>query len=613
MGDYRRLWHFVARYRFAFAVSLGAAAMASVLDGLSLVLLIPLFRLLFGASTPVAAEGPPVEQALGQLLAFTLPDRAGVTVGGVVLVILGVIVIKNIAAFGAGALSHYVQEAVSRDLRMTLHRHVHRLDLASLGTMRTGQLLSRLLTDADQAKGIVSEALVTALRHVAVVVVYVGLLLGLSWRFALVTLIIAPLVAVGLRPLLGGIRARARGVLDERGEMMAIATESVEGMRSVKAYGGERQESRRFGAAADRYFRGMVRVQSLSAVASPVSETLGAIVLVLLLLLATTMPGLTLRPELFVAFATLSLRLLPPVKRLAQFPMQAEVALAAARRIFEVLDRPTEGDGDTARAVPFRGLGEAIEFRDVWVRYEDGDWVLRGVDLRVPAGKVVAVVGRSGAGKSTLADLLPRFVSADRGAVVLDGRRIEAYDRTTLRRGIGIVDQHPTIFNDTVRANIAYGDMAGVDDAAVVEAAIAANAHDFILRLARGYDTVLGERGTRLSGGGRQRIAIARAVLKNPSILILDEATAHLDAEAERLVQDALVRISTDRTVLVIAHRLATVALADVIVVLDEGRVVERGCHEELVAGRGVYSQLHALLVDPARKPQVVGNFERGV
>jgi subfamily B ATP-binding cassette protein MsbA len=606
-GAYRRLWRYAAAYRVAFVLGVGAAIVASLLDGLSLVLLIPLFRLLFGASTAVAAGGPPVEQGIGRLLDVVLPDGAAATVGGVVVVILAVIIVKNIAAFGAGALSHYVQEAVSRDLRVALHRHVHRLDMASLGTMKTGQLLSRMLADADQAKWVVSEALVTVLRQAAVVVVYVALLLGLAWRFALVTLVVAPVVALVLRPLLGRIRARVRAVLDERGEMMAIAGESVEGMRLVKAYGGEHQESRRFGAAAQRYFRGMVRVQSLSAIASPVSETLGAAVLVLLLLLATTMTGLTLRPEIVVGFATLSLRLLPPAKRLAQFPGQAEVAMAAARRIFEILDRPAEEE-DGAGTVPFDGLRKGIELRDVWVRYAGGPWVLRGVDVVIRQGDVVAVVGRSGAGKSTIADLLPRFVSAERGAVLLDGRRIEEYDRRSLRRGLGIVDQHPTIFNDTVRANIAYGDMAGSDDDAVVQAAVAANAHDFIARLPAGYDTVLGERGMRLSCGERQRLAIARAVLRNPSILILDEATAHLDAEAERLVQDAVARISTDRTVLVIAHRLTTVAQADVILVLEDGRVVERGRHEDLVAGHGVYRRLHDLLAEPNGARHVVGS-----
>lgn len=609
---YRRLWQFAARYRIAFFLGVGAAVVASVLDGLTLVLLIPLFRLLFGAATAVAADGPPVERALGWLLDVVLPGGVHATVGGVVLLMLAVVVVKNVAAFGAGALSHYVQEAVSRDLRTAMHRHVQRLDLGALGGLKTGQLLARMLADADQAKWVVSEALVTVLRESALVVVYVGLLLGLSWRLALATLVVAPLVALVLRPLLGRIRSRVRAALEDRGELTAIAAESVDGMRMVRACGGEEQEERRFGAAAHAYFRGMVRVQSLAAVASPVSETLGAVVLVVLLALVTQLSDLAVRPEIFVGFATLSLRLLPPAKRLAQYPGQAELAIAAARRIFDVLDRPAEGAGDRGTRA-FTALEQGIELRDVWVRYGDEPWVLQGVNLSIRRGEVVAIVGRSGAGKSTLADLLPRFASAGRGRVLVDGVPIEEYDRRSLRRALGIVDQHATIFNDTVRGNIAYGDTAGASDEAVVAAAMTANAHDFIRRLPQGYETPLGERGMRLSGGERQRIAIARAVLRNPSVLILDEATAHLDAEAERLVQDALARASADRTVLLIAHRLATAARADTIVVLEAGTIVERGNHADLVAQGGLYRRLHDLFEDREVERRRVGAPEQEV
>jgi subfamily B ATP-binding cassette protein MsbA len=270
----------------------------------------------------------------------------------------------------------------------------------------------------------------------------------------------------------------------------------------------------------------------------------------------------------------------------------AEGSLQAAARLFELLDREPD-DVDPPDAPDFPGLRDRIELEGVWVAYEGEQWVLRDVDLAIERGQVLALVGPSGAGKSTLVDLLPRFVEPKRGRVLVDGVPVTMYARQSLRRSLGIVSQHTVIFNDTVRNNIAYGDQSGASDEAVEDAARAANAHGFVERLPQGYETLLGERGMRLSGGERQRIAIARALLRDPPILILDEATSNLDPESERLVQSAIARLLRDRTVLVIAHRLSTVVRADEIVVLDRGQVVERGRHDELIAAGGVYQRLH--------------------
>jgi subfamily B ATP-binding cassette protein MsbA len=438
----------------------------------------------------------------------------------------------------------------------------------------------------------VSAALVSALQHVALIAVYLALLFALSWRLALVTLVLAPAVVLVMRPILGRMRTRIRTALDERGELTAIMSETVEGARVVKAHGAEGYESRRFTAAVERYFRGILKARRLSVLAGPVSETLGAVVFVLLLVAAGAGAGPQgLRPEVLVAFLAVSLRVLPPVKRLSQFPALAEHALGAAERVFEVIDRAPD-EVDPPDAARFPGLERAIVFRDVWVAYEGDDWVLRGVDLTVRRGEVAAVVGPSGAGKSTLVDLLPRFVEPQAGEVLVDGTPITRYSRRSLRRALGIVSQHTVIFNDTVRNNIAYGEQADAGDEAVREAAKAANAHHFIERLPQGYDTLLGERGMRLSGGERQRIAIARALLRDPPILILDEATSNLDTESEHLVQVAIGRLLQNRTVLVVAHRLSTVARADVIAVLDRGRVVEQGRHGELIRAGGLYQRL---------------------
>ncbi len=594
MVRYGRLFGYLRPYRTWFLLSFVAAVVASALDGFTLALLIPLLRLLFGAASGIADAPTVLEQMLALLVGPLLETGERATaLRNVIVLILGTVVVKNAAVFAAGYLGEYVQEGVARDLRTRLYAHIQRLGLGFFHGMKGGQLLSRVVADTDQAKSLVSAALVSALQNVILVAVYLAFLFALSWRLALVTLVLAPAIVLVMRPILARIRSRVRQALDDRGELTAIVSETVEGVRLVKAHGAEAYERRRFTEAVNRYFRGILGARGLAVLASPASETVGAVVFVLLLLVAftATADGQALRPEVLVAFLAVSLRLLPPVKRLSQFPAQAEHALGAAERVFEVLDRPAD-DVDPPGALTFPGLRREIALRDVWVAYEGEDWVLRGVDLTLRRGEVVAIVGPSGAGKSTLVDLLTRFVEPRRGEVSVDDVPLDRYGRRSLRRALGIVSQHTVIFNDTVRSNIAYGDQEGASIAAVEGAARAANAHHFIERLPQGYDTLLGERGMRLSGGERQRIAIARALLRDPPILILDEATSSLDTESERLVQVAIARLLQNRTVLVVAHRLSTVARADRIVVLDGGRLIEQGRHEELVRAGGLYQRL---------------------
>ncbi|MDH3455200.1 MAG: ABC transporter ATP-binding protein/permease [Gemmatimonadota bacterium] len=595
MSRYRRLLTYLGPYRAAFALSVVASVVASVLDGFTLALLIPFLRLLFGGTAGLAESPTLVERVLDLTVGglFVSGDPAS-ALRAVVLVILGAVAVKNVAVYTTGYISQYLQESVARDLRLMLHAQVQRQGLGYLQRIKGGQLLSRVAADTDQAKWVVSAALVAVLQNTVLIGVYVAVLLSLSWQLSLVTLAAAPVTVLLLRPILKRVRVHFRRSLDDRGELTAVMSESIEGARLVKAHAAEPYERARFGEVVEHYFRGMLRAQKFAVMASPVSETIGAGVIVLLLLIGSqaTLDGQALRPEVFIAFVVVSLRLLRPAKALSQFPALAEQALAAADRIYEVLDRPPD-DVDRADAATFPGLRDAIQLRNVWTAYEEDEWVLRGVDLTIERGQVVALVGPSGAGKSTLADLLPRFVEARRGEVLIDGVPITRYSRRSLRRSLGIVAQHTVIFNDTVRNNIAYGEQASATHEAVVQAAQAAHAQEFIERLPLGYETRLGERGMRLSGGERQRIAIARALLRDPPILILDEATSNLDPESERLVQAAIARLLEGRTVLVIAHRMSTVAQADAIIVLDRGRVVEQGRHADLITAGGLYQRLH--------------------
>ncbi len=595
MRRFGRLLSFLKPYRVTFVVSAVAAFTAAALDGFALALLIPFLRLLFEAS-PGLPDVPTFAERAIDLMAggFVATGERATALRNVVVLVLASIAVKNGAVFTAEYLAASIQEKVARDLRTALHAHVHDLGLGYFRSAKTGQLVSRVVADADQATGIVSSALITTLQNTVLAAVYILILFSLSWELSLITLTLAPLIVLVLRPILHGLRTRIRAALDDRGELTAVMSESIEGARQVKAHGAEGYERRRFGDAADRYLSGMLGVRRLAALASPLSETLGAAVILLLLMGSWSANPEGLRPEVFLTFVVISLRLLRPVKFLSQFPALAEHSLAAADRVFEIVNRPPD-DVDPPGVRHFPGLRQEIVFEDVWVAYESGRWVLRGVDLTVSRGEVVAIVGSSGAGKSTLADLLPRFVEPQRGRVSVDGVPVSAYGRRSLRRAMGIVSQHTVIFNDTARANIAYGDDAGASDAAVRAAAQAANAHGFIESLPEGYNTVLGERGMRLSGGERQRIAIARALLRDPPIVILDEATSSLDPESERLVQEAIGRLLANRTVLVIAHRLSTVARADLIVVMDGGRLVERGRHGELIRAGGLYQRFHSL------------------
>jgi subfamily B ATP-binding cassette protein MsbA len=594
VGRLARLLGYLRPYRIAFLLGSLAAVAASFFDGFTFTLLIPFLRLLFGAGTAIA-EAPTAVESFMQALAGPLLSSGDpkVTLAAVMVLIVTAMLLKNSALYAASYVAVSIQERVARDLRIELYAHIQRLGLGFTQRAKGGQLVATLLSDADQARQGVSTALGSAVRNAALVLIYLSILFALSWRLTLITLLLAPALVLTLRPILLRIRSRIGAAVEARGEMAAIASETVSGSRLVKAYGAESHERGRFGSAAEAHVHHRLRAERLAILASPLSEILGAVVIAVLLLVGVPATATTMRPELFVTFIAVTLRLLSPVKGIGQFPTLLTVALASAERIFRVLDLSPD-DVDAPGEQIFPGLEHEIEFHDVWYGYEPNRWALRGVSVSVRKGEVVAVVGPSGAGKSTLVDLLPRFLDPQRGAVLVDGVELVRYSRSSVRCALGIVSQETMIFNDTVRANIAYG-IPGAEEPAVVAVARAANAHEFICHLPLAYDTILGERGTLLSGGERQRIAIARVLLRDPPVLILDEATSALDPESERLVQEAISRLMESRTVFVIAHRFSTVMRADRILVLDGGRIVEAGRHRELVAAGGLYQRLHEM------------------
>jgi subfamily B ATP-binding cassette protein MsbA len=379
--------------------------------------------------------------------------------------------------------------------------------------------------------------------------------------------------------------------------------ETLAGIRLVKASSAEERERTRFHQLTGDHFRNFLRAELARALAAPATEMLAAVGTVVLLWYgAHLVVGGGLSGAEFVGFLGLSLKLYAPVKNVAKFPATAQPGLVAAERVFEFLDAPVE-IRDARAPKPWPGLSDRIAFHDVSFGYRPGETVIRQVSFEAPAGTVTALVGPSGAGKTTLVDLLGRFYEVTDGSITVDGVDIRDVRIGELRRRLGIVSQETVLFHDTVRANIAYGRPDARDDE-IVRAARAAHAHGFVSELAQGYDTVVGERGTELSGGQRQRIAIARAILRDPPILILDEATSALDTESERVVQAAMDSLLEGRTVFVIAHRLSTVQRADQILVLDQGRIVERGDHATLLAHGGIYRHLHELQFEDPASPE---------
>ncbi len=534
-----------------------------------------------------------------------LPNRE--LLGIVAATVIGLYLLKGVGSYFSEYLMADVGERVVMDIRNELYRHILGQSAGFFARRTTGQLMSRLTSDVGQVQRAVSETVGDLLRESLALLGYAVLLFAYDARLAIVCMTGAPLVIYPLVRLGQRLRRTTRRSQESLEHLSHISAEAFTGHRIVKAFGAEAREAEKYASAAHRLYRTNMKVTGVLSALPPLMEFLGGVGIAGALWYGSQqIASGRLTTGQFTAFLAALFFMYGPIKKLSRVNAHLQQAMSASERIFELLDTRSEVH-ESPNAQPLPRLAHTIEFRNVSFGYEDGHGrsILRGVSFTVRAGQMIAIVGRSGAGKTTLVNLIPRFYDVTSGSILIDGCDVRDVTIKSLRANVGIVTQETILFDDTIAQNIAYG-LPGAPMADIEAAARAARAHEFIVTLPEGYKTLIGERGQRLSGGQRQRIAIARALLKNAPILILDEATSSLDAESEQLVQLALANLMRDRTSFVIAHRLSTVRRADAIVVIERGRIVEIGRHDELLARPGGrYANLYGLqLMANERAPE---------
>ena len=525
-----------------------------------------------------------------------LRDTAISTVSAVCVALIVVFSAKNISLYIKNITLSIVQYRLIRDLRNKLYSHFHYLSLSYFNKNKSGELTAVLVNDIDNMRNSLSIMFQKLFVEPINIIILMSLLFIVSTKLALIALLIIPVSGIIIFGISHSIRRRSARSQAQLAGMTSMIAETIGSMRIVKAFATKGFEINRFAKETQKYYKLMIRRDRLRFVSSPVSETFGATIAALLLWVGArdVLVIESISSEDFLRFILLLFSLFQPLKNLTNVVNELQNGLASADRVFAIMDIKSDIQ-DVDNAFKVKDLNSSLSFNDVSFTYGNKDEkVLNNINFKINKGEIFALVGPSGAGKSTLVDLIPRFYDTLSGSIKIDGKDIKDLELKSLRSLMGIVTQETFLFDDTVKANISYG-VENISDDEIKDASKAANAHEFIKKLPDGYNTIIGERGVSLSGGQKQRIAIARAIVKNPPILILDEATSSLDSESEKYVQSAIENLMSERTVFVIAHRLSTVHNANKILVLENGQIVQEGKHDDLINVDGLYKQLHKM------------------
>jgi len=506
--------------------------------------------------------------------------------------------LKNLFRYLGQFFISPIRNGVVKDLRAEVHKKMMRLPLSWFSNERKGDIITRVTSDVHEVEWSVMSSLEVVFRDPFNIFLFLGMMIFISAKLTIFVFILLPLVGFLIGRIGKSLKRTSAKSKEKLGLLISIIEETLSGLRIIKAFNAEKFMSEKFAKVNERYNTIAIRALRKTDLSSPLSEFLGTVTMMIVMYFGGILvlgKDASLSASAFITYIALFSQIIPPAKSFTQAFYNIQKGLASADRIFAVLEAE-ESIKDQQSADTIKSFNDKIEYKNISFAYRKGDegFVLNNVSFTINKGKTIALVGQSGSGKTTLADLLPRYYDVDAGAVLIDGTDIRKLQLHSLRELMGVVSQEPILFNDTIYNNIVFG-MSHATEKMVEEAAKVANAHEFIMQMTEGYQTNIGDRGSKLSGGQRQRISIARAVLKNPPILILDEATSSLDTESEKLVQEALTSLMKNRTVLVIAHRLSTIQHADEIIVLQKGEIVQRGTHTQLAKVEGVYKKLYEL------------------
>ncbi len=603
----KEFWKVIQRYVSPYKGYLGGSVVLNILSAVfnifSFSLLAPILKILFESGhqvytfTPIY-KGISATELMNNLY-YLVTDAIQSHGASHVLLMLCIIfcaitVIKTACYFGAAAVMIPIRTGIVKDMRMQIYNKIVSLPIGFFSQERKGDIIARMSGDVQEVETSITSTLDMLIKNPILILFYLGFLFFMSWKLTVFTLVFAPIVIFIMGAIGRRLKAQSAEAQQYWSDTMSQVEETLGGLRIIKAFLAEKKMASRFDGITSAMKRKNTLVGTRQALAHPVSELLGTIMIAIVLWFGGIMilgEHPVLDAPAFMTYMAILYSVIQPIKDLSKAAYGIPKGLASMERI-DVILNAENGITEAADPLPIDGFTDRISFKGVSFHYENGREVLKDINLDIPKGRTIAIVGASGAGKSTLVDLIPRFYDATSGSITIDGKDIKDVCIKDLRTLMGNVNQDPILFNDTIFNNIAFG-VEGATMEQVIQAAKIANAHDFIMEKEEGYQTNIGDRGVKLSGGQRQRISIARAILKNPPVLILDEATAALDTESERTVQEALDRLMTSRTTIAIAHRLSTIKNADEIIVMDEGRIVERGRHEELIGLDGYYRKLN--------------------